>query len=904
MPGGPRGSRWAGLLVALALAVCPATAGAITVPSGFRDTVAIGGLTNPTSVRFASDGRIFVAEKSGLIKVFHGLSDTNPTTFADLRTQVDDYWDRGLLGLALDPGFPTTPYLYALFTYDAKPGGTAPTWNDDCPDPPGPTTDGCVVTGRLVRLTASGDTVSATKVLITDWCQQFPSHSIGDLRFGPDGALYVSGGEGANFDFADYGQYGSPKNPCGDPPTGVGGNQTAPSAEGGALRAQDVRTTADPTGLDGAVLRIDPATGAGLPTNPLAASSDANARRIIAYGLRNPFRFTVRPATSELWVGDVGLTRWEEIDRIATPTSGPLNFGWPCYQGAGREVSFDSLDLSSCEQLYAHPNVTAPYFAYDHSARVVSGESCPSGGASITGLAFYSASAYPAAYAGALFFADYTRNCIWVMPAGANGLPDPNLRATFVAGAPNPVDLETGLNGDLFYADLLGGAVHRIEYFPNNRPPTAVARASPTSGNPPMTVAFDATGSSDPEGDALTYAWDLDGDGAYDDSTAANPTFTYTTGGVRTVRLRVTDPLGASGTSTVTIDVGHLPVATISSPSSTLTWKVGDQIAFSGSATDYEDGPLPASALTWSVILHHCSPSGSLCHTHPVQDVAGVSSGSFPAPDHEYPSYLEVRLTARDSDGLTDTRSVRLDPKTVALGFAANPNGLKLTVGSLSRAAPFSRTVIVGSRNSISAPTPQLSGANRYVFSSWSDGGARSHDITAPAAAATWTAAFGAASPGATLLGTSTVGPTVDSNPAGMAEALRVQATASGTLGFITVYVDGGSSATKMNVGLYSENAGEPYRLQSKGSRGSLVAGAWNRVAVSNFSVVVGRAYWVAVLAPVGAGTLRFRDWMGTGSPVRGSTNRSLTALPGTWTSNISADDGPLSAYGQVAVAP
>jgi hypothetical protein len=107
-----------------------------------------------------------------------------------------------------------------------------------------------------------------------------------------------------------------------------------------------------------------------------------------------------------------------------------------------------------------------------------------------------------------------------------------------------------------------------------------------------------------------------------------------------------------------------------------------------------------------------------------------------------------------------------------------------------------------------------------------------------------------------------------------------------------------------MIVGLYGDNAGEPYRLQTKGSRGSLVPGTWNRVAVGSFAVRAGRYYWVAVLAPVGAGTLKFRDWMGTGDPVRGSASKSLTGLPGTWTSGIAADDGPLSAYGQVAVAP
>ena len=127
--------------------------------------------------------------------------------------------------------------------------GSAPVWNDGCPTPPGPTTDGCVVSGRLSRLQANGDVMTGTEqVLINDWCQQFPSHSIGTVRFGPDGALYVSAGDGASFNGADYGQYGgsagspTPKNPCGDPPAGVGGTESLPSAEGGALRSQDIRT--------------------------------------------------------------------------------------------------------------------------------------------------------------------------------------------------------------------------------------------------------------------------------------------------------------------------------------------------------------------------------------------------------------------------------------------------------------------------------------------------------------------------------------------------------------------------------------------------------------------------------------------------------------------------------------
>src|SRR5262245_60516924 len=124
---------------------------AAAVQPGFQDTVAFSGLTQPVAVRFASDGRIFVAEKGGRIKVFDSFTDTTPDLFADLSTSVHDFWDRGLLGFALDPRLTTDrPYVYALYAYDQS-----GTFGDGCPNPPGATGDGCVVSGRLVRLTAS-----------------------------------------------------------------------------------------------------------------------------------------------------------------------------------------------------------------------------------------------------------------------------------------------------------------------------------------------------------------------------------------------------------------------------------------------------------------------------------------------------------------------------------------------------------------------------------------------------------------------------------------------------------------------------------------------------------------------------------------------------------------------------
>ena len=731
----------AAILIAMAALLAPAAATAGTVPSGFQESVVFSGLTEPTSLAFSPDGRVFVTEKSGIIKVYDNLSDTTPEIFADLTKEVHDYWDRGLLGMALDPQFPAQPYVYVLYTLDAPPGETAPKWggvtpSDGCPTPPGPTANGCVVTGRLAKLTATGNLATAQTTLITDWCQQFPSHSIGDLAFGPDGSLYVSGGEGANFNSVDWGQSGSPLNPCGDPPGGLGGVMTPPLAEGGSLRSQDVRTSGDPTGLDGALLRIDPETGLGVPTNPFAGSSDVNARRIVAYGFRNPFRFVIRPGTNEPWVGDVGGANWEEIDRIPDPTDPtPHNFGWPCYEGNNnsslRQPSWDAANLDLCESLYSQGSsaVTAPYFAYKHATSVVPGETCESGSSSTSGLAFYESGPFPNAYNGALFFADYSRNCIWAMLPGVNGLPDPNNIQTFDAGAHGPVNLMVGPDGSLYFPDLTGGKIWRISHVEGNQPPVAVATATPQNGAGPLEVDLSAADSSDPDsGDTLSYAWDLDNDGQFDDSTEEAPTHVYAEPGVHIATVRVSDPDGASDTDSVSIQVDNTPpVASITAPTEDLTWTVGDQITLSATATDAQQGTLPDSAYSWKVIIHHC-PSN--CHEHGVETISGPS-GTFVAPDHEYPSWLEFRLTVKDAGGLEDTESVEVHPKTVQLKVQTLPvPGLEVAVNSTSGSSPLTETVIKGSTNTIGAPT-QTVGGHEYVFGAWSDGGEATHDVIA-----------------------------------------------------------------------------------------------------------------------------------------------------------------------------
>ena len=326
------------------------------------------------------------------------------------------------------------------------------------------------------------------------------------------------------------------------------------------------------------------------------------------------------------------------------------------------------------------------------------------------------------------------------MRPGGDGLPNAADIVQIQKNSAGPVGLTSGPGGDIFYPGFNDGGLHRLRYS-GNLPPTASISTDVSSGLAPLTVNFSATSSTDPENGALTYAWDLDGDGAFDDGFAGNAQWTYTTGGVFKPRVLVTDAAGLADVAATTILVNNsAPTAVIDTPSASTTWRVGNTIAFTGHATDPDQpGGLPASALTWEVVIHHC-PSN--CHLHSMQSFVGVASGSFAAPDHEYPSFLELRLTATDATGLQHTASIDLHPQTVALTFQSNPSGLQLAVNAASAGTPFSRTVIIGSSNSVSAAAQQMLGGVTYQFTSWSDGLSANHNVVAPAVATTYTANY------------------------------------------------------------------------------------------------------------------------------------------------------------------
>lgn len=770
--------------LALALLAVPATAAAEpALPPGFQDEVVFKGLEQPTNFVFADDGRVFVAEKPGRILVYEDLTDKSPTVFADLRGDVYDNGDRGLLGLALDPKFEEgRPYVYALYTWDhvlGKPWdpkdpeyGTPGVSGD--PSCPGQNTSGsCLVSGRLVRLTedslnpnhaVEAGGLPKEEELVQGWCQQFSSHSIGELKFGPEGALYASGGDGAAYEsIPDYGQLGTPPNPCGDPPSPAG---TAPSpvseSQGGALRAQNLKV------LNGAILRLDPDTGEALSDNPLAASGDENTRRTVAKGFRNPFRFTFDPKTGEIYTDNVGSSEIEEIDRFQAPPTSLYNSGWPCFEGIQRQFQFKELSLNTCNAMYAGEpdSASLPFFSYSHRQSVVPEDECPTeSGSAVTGVSFYEGEQFPPAYKGALFFGDSVRGCVWVMFPGEDGKPDPSTTVRFMReGKIYPgVKIAEGPGGYLYYADLFSeeglgdGEIHRIAYRPDA--PTARLKAEPPFGlydEGEFETTLDASGSSDPNAHPLTYEWDLDEDGTFE-AGGNKKTLTFTEAeqeeregeGLspnRTIAVRVEDDEGFVSVARVTVYPGDKPpVPTITAPPPSFLWGVGDEIKLKAKAIDAEgheiNTPLP---YYWVTRMAHCPDPANptACHTHPLQTFAGIRSPEFIAPQHDYPSYIEVVLRVSDDRDLSGTTQLKINPRTVNLSLASDPPGIKLRAASTEATSPFSVPAIDGSEILLSAAPTAVIGGKTYSFASWSDGGARAHPIHVSPAQSQYTAHY------------------------------------------------------------------------------------------------------------------------------------------------------------------
>jgi glucose/arabinose dehydrogenase/PKD repeat protein/endonuclease YncB( thermonuclease family) len=676
-----------GLLLAPA-----AEAQSAALPSQFtQDIVIPTGLVDPTNVVFAPDGRLFITEKRGRVRVFKDGA-LLPTPLIDLSDRVNDYFDRGLLGIALDPNFVNNGYIYLLYVYE---------------DDVNQYTSG--KTSRLARYTIQGDVASPSSevILLGHWvasgCDAFPagydclpaesfSHSVGDLIFAPDGSLFVTQGDASSFSVVD---------PM-------------------ALRTMNLDS------LAGKVLHID-ASGNGLPGNPFFNGDiTANRSKVWDYGLRNPYRFTLRPGSNIPYIGMVGWNAWEDI-YVGRPGR---NFGWPCYEGNFIQDGYSAYPI--CQSLYNANTRTAPLLSYHHY-----------GGSTAITLGFFdTGSNFPAQYFGQLFYGDYGHGFIHSVGVDANDNLVPNSDSPFLAepAGDGPVAIHQGPDGYLYYVAINTSQLRRIRYIEPNSPPTVVASSNVTNGLLPLTVNFSSAGTNDPNGRPLTYSWNF-GDGAT--STQANPSHTYTAAGTYNATLTATNNVPASASATVQITAGSRPpTATISSPTASTLYRVGDTINFSGSATDYDGSPIASDRLNWQVIVHHC-PQGS-CHIHFLQQATGAN-GSLLVPDHADDVYLELQLTATNNAGLSDTATVSIHPQLVTLTFDTVPTGLQVVDDGTSGTTPRTQQTVINSNHMLFVPSPQQ--LNQATFSSWSDGGAQQHPVLVGPANASYIATFSTSPP-------------------------------------------------------------------------------------------------------------------------------------------------------------
>ncbi len=426
------------------------------VDGSFSVETVVPSLASPTYVDFTPDGTMFIAQKDGRIYRF---ADGQKTLFADLREDVNAVRDRGLMSIAVHPNFPTEPWVYASYTYDPPEAanGSGLAARDKAGNRPARVVriQATAASNFTVAQSGSGEVIlgknstwanttrpdkdstgdrnlppsgrDSSGAWIDDYvATDSQSHTIGAVRFGLDGNLYVTVGDGTSYGFTDP--------------------RTA--------RVQDIDN------LSGKLLRLDPNTGRGLADNPyFNGNPDANRSKVYSVGLRNPFRMAVHPTNGDLYIGDVGWNAYEEINRVDDNPSvgGGLNLGWPWFEGMeGTPAQTRGYrDTAAGQDFYANgPATTPPTYARSHS----------DGGIAVAVGDFYDGTnnRYPAKYENALFWADYGRGEVEVLEFNVNGTVRAESKVTGNIGRPvamtqNPAD------GYLYLVDI-NGRIARLDF--------------------------------------------------------------------------------------------------------------------------------------------------------------------------------------------------------------------------------------------------------------------------------------------------------------------------------------------------------------------------------------------------------------------------------------------------------
>jgi glucose/arabinose dehydrogenase len=631
------------LLTLVASLLGPVPPARAATPPGFTSQLVVGsGLDGPSGFEIAPDGRIFILERTGKIKIFkdgHLLAEP----FADLPSEASG--DRGLIGIAFDPGFGVANHwVYFYYT-------------------------GHDLLNHLVRFDASGDV--GTEGPYTIFQTQSPSqllHVGGSIRFGPDGKLYFA----------------------------VGDNGYPPNAQ-------------DLSNPHGKILRINP-DGTVPPDNPFAGQP-GKLGAIWAYGFRNPWRFQFDSATGRLYGGDVGDFTWEELNLIVKGG----NYGWPVHEGRC---------TTNCA------GYIEPLTAYNHDG----------GSGAVTAGPVYHGNQFPAEYQGSMFFGDYSRG--FIKQALLDDAGQITQIKDFDLDAGSVVDLKVGPDGSLYYITYFPGQLYKVSYSAAGNAPTVHATSDSTGGAQPLTVHFSSAGTSDPDGDTLTYSWDL-GDGTK--STAENPAKTYSTVGVYPVTLTVSDGQNTVTSRPLVIQVGTPPTVRIAAPVDGSAYNSGDTITYNAFGNDAAGFDVSDGDIKTEVFLHHNT------HIHPFVGPLTGRVGTFTVPttgEASANTWFEIKVTVKDRNALSTSKSVFIYPRTSIMTFTTDPPGLGLTLDGVPIATPSVVQGVAGFKREIAAPPTTLdAGGNVWHFTGWSDGGAIRHFVTTPAADRAWTAAYAPSAP-------------------------------------------------------------------------------------------------------------------------------------------------------------